>query len=122
MENLKFKILISRLFTFIFLVIIFLPLVVSAETPLPSPIGGGKGMEDVVGNIIKVVLGLVGVLALIFFIYGGIMWMTSAGNMEKVKKGKSAMVWASLGLVVCFLAYALVNYIILRTGELGGQN
>ncbi|MCK4539930.1 hypothetical protein KAU09_02120 [Candidatus Parcubacteria bacterium] len=40
------------------------------------------------------------------FIYGGFTWMLAAGSSEKVQKGKDILIWATLGLVVIFSAYA----------------
>jgi len=69
-----------------------------------------------IGTIIKAVLGVVGSLALVMFIYGGLLWMTAAGNTERVEKGKKTIVWAVLGLVVIFTSYALVKFILLAIG------
>ena len=73
----------------------------------------------IIAGIIKFILGLVGVVALIFMIYGGVTWMTSSGNAEQVKKGKGALIWAALGLVVCFLAYSVIAFVITKTINLG---
>ena len=51
------------------------------------------------GTVISGILGLTGVLALVAFIAGGVMWMTSGGNAEKVKKGRDILVWAVIGLI-----------------------
>lgn len=83
-----------------------------SQVELPNPLGEEVTTPQIIANVIKLILGLVGVLALIMFIYGGITWMTSGGNMEAVKKGKNTLVWAVLGLAVVFFAYSLVNFII----------
>lgn len=80
---------------------------------LPNPLGKNNPKPEVIiGNVIKQVLGIVGSLALVMFIYGGIVWMTSAGSSEKVEKGKNIIVWAVIGLVVIFSSYALVKFVI----------
>lgn len=66
----------------------------------------------IIGNIIRAVLGIVGSIALLMFIYGGITWLISQGNQEKVKTAKEILVWATLGLVVIFAGYILVEFII----------
>jgi len=66
----------------------------------------------IVGKIINGVLGVVGIIALVYFIYGGILWMTSGGNEQQVKQGKDTLVWAIFGLVIVFFSYALSNFII----------
>ena len=68
--------------------------------------------QALIGRVINVVLGVVGSLALIMFILGGVTWMTSAGSPEKIKKGREILVWAAVGLVIIFSSYALVNFVI----------
>lgn len=80
---------------------------VSLNNPLPD-----TSPQKLIGTVIKAVLGIVGSLALVMFIYGGFMWMTSAGNAEQVQKGKNVLIWAALGLAVIFSAYALVKFVI----------
>lgn len=71
--------------------------------------------QEIIGKIIKQALGIVGSLALVMFIWGGIVWMTSAGSSEKVTKGKNIIIWAAIGLVVIFSSYALVKFVIQTT-------
>jgi len=107
------------LFLFCFLFLSFTSLVfaqsggggTSSGTSLDNPIGVDDP-RDIIGNVIKAVLGIVGSLALLMFIYGGFLWVTSAGNDEKIKKGKDILLWASFGLAVIFMSYALVNFVI----------
>jgi len=82
---------------------------------LPNPLGtdaAAKSPQVLLGKIINSVLGIIGSLALVMFIYGGATWMLSAGNQEKVTKGKQILIWATLGLVVIFTAYALVRFVL----------
>jgi len=65
--------------------------------------------QELIGKVISAVLGISGSLALLMFIYGGFTWMLSGGNAEKVTKGKNTLVWASIGLIVIFSSYAMVN-------------
>ena len=79
----------------------------------PNPLGNNvTSYKDVVANVIQGVLGIVGVAALIIFIYGGIVWMTSLGNSERVKQGRDTLVWGAIGLVVVFASFAVVNLIL----------
>lgn len=80
-------------------------------TSLDNPLGTNDP-RVIVGNIIEAVLGLVGSIALLVFILGGLSWVTSAGSEEKVKKGKEMIIWASLGLIVIFTSYTLVGFVL----------
>ena len=78
---------------------------------LPNPLGTDNP-NVLIGNIINFVLGFVGTIALVLFIYGGFTWMLSAGAPAKVKKGKDIIVWSIIGLFVVFTAYILVRFVI----------
>ena len=78
---------------------------------LTDPLGGAS-IPTIIGRIIKAALGVSGSLALIMFIYGGFIWMTSGGDKEKITKGRKTLVWAVLGLVIVFTAYILVDVVL----------
>lgn len=123
------KKIFSVIFLFVFgLNLLLLPALGSATTPasstprnsgggaaapkeLPNPLGTDNP-NILVGNIINFILGFVGTIALVLFIYGGFTWMLSAGSPDKVKKGKNIIVWAVIGLFVVFTAYILVRFVI----------
>ncbi len=72
--------------------------------------------QTLIGRVINAILGLVGSIALAMFIWGGFTWMTAGGNAENVKKGRDIILWAAIGLVVIFSAYALVNFVFTSIG------
>lgn len=86
----------------------------SAIPKLINPLGEGTTTNILIGRIINALLGIVGSIALLMFVYGGFMWLTSGGAEDKIKKGKETLVWASLGLVIIFSAYALLNFVLTR--------
>ncbi len=67
---------------------------------------------ELIGRIIGAILGLVGSLALVMFIYGGIIWMTSGGSADKVKKGREAILWSVIGMAVIFASYGLTQFLL----------
>ncbi len=79
---------------------------------LTNPLGSATTPELLIGRIINTVLGLVGSIALLMFVYGGLTWMTSSGNDEKVKKGRDIILWSAIGLVVIFMSYALTRFVL----------
>ncbi|MBU0731721.1 pilin [Patescibacteria group bacterium] len=92
----------------------------TATAQLDNPIAASSVMEIVI-NVIQVLLTLLGSAALLVFIYGGIMLITSAGNEEKVKKARSTLVWAILGLVIILVSYGVMSFVFgLFTGG-GGE-
>ena len=81
-----------------------------------NPLGSGVTPQILMGRIINAVLGIVGSIALVMFIYGGFSWMTAAGNQEAVTKGRNILIWATVGLIVIFSAYALVKFVFTAIG------
>ena len=78
---------------------------------LDSPIGN-ISPQEFIGKIINSALGIVGSLALLMFIYGGFVWLTSAGSSDKVTKGKNILVWATIGLAVIFMSYGATRFVL----------
>ncbi len=78
----------------------------------PDPFGGTLTAQAVIGNIIRIAIALCGVFFIGVFVYGGLLYMTSAGDAKDVKKGQGAIVNAVIGLVVVLVAYVAVSLII----------
>jgi len=62
-------------------------------------------------TISEFILGIVGSLALLAFVAGGLMWMLSAGNPEWVTRGKQTIIGAVIGLVVVFTSYTIIYFV-----------
>lgn len=74
---------------------------------------GNKG--DLASTIVAIINAVVGVLALVcvvVIIIGGVNYMTSSGDAGKVKKAKDTILYGVIGLIVCVLAFAIVNFVI----------
>jgi hypothetical protein len=63
-------------------------------------------------NAGKIFMGGAAGFAFVMFVYGGFTWVLSFGNSEKVEKGKSMLTSATMGLVVTFSAYILVDFLL----------
>jgi len=85
------------------------PLNVSNITSTGEPY---RAISVVIGRIIKALLGVVGAVALLMIVYGGMMMLTAAGSPDKVKKGKDVLTWAIIGSIVVLTSYMMVDYII----------
>ena len=76
-----------------------------------------------VGNIIRALLGLLGVLILIFILYGGYLWLASGGNEQMVKKAKDILTSAFIGLIIVLAAMAITTFIMQGiTGAISSSN
>lgn len=76
----------------------------------------------VFGNVIKAMLGIVGSIAFAMIVYGGFLYLTSAGAPETITKAKNIVVWAALGLFIIFAAYAIVSTLFQISADAVGAN
>ena len=70
-----------------------------------STVGG------VANTIINIVLSLVGVIAVGVMIYGGVLYMTSAGDAGKARRARDVILYGLVGLIVALLAFAIVTFV-----------
>jgi len=84
--------------------------VVSLNNPLAS--AGVTTPQQLIGKIISAVLGVIGSIALLMFIFGGLVWMTAGGNEKKVSQGRDILMWAAIGLIIIFISYAAVRFLL----------
>ncbi|OGY37265.1 MAG: hypothetical protein A3E36_01100 [Candidatus Andersenbacteria bacterium RIFCSPHIGHO2_12_FULL_45_11b] len=120
------------IFSFVALTAIFLCVIAVPEAYAAGSLGGGSGIKnplsggadqtikDVLVLIIKWMLGLVGFLALIALIIGGGRMVIDFGNEEQVKKAKTTILWAVIGLAVVILSYAILNIVATEILQSGG--
>lgn len=71
---------------------------------------GTKTLTEVIGNVIKIVLTLVGIITVIIIVYAGSLWMTAGGNEDQVKKAKQWLKNAVIGLALILAAYAIADF------------
>jgi glucose uptake protein GlcU len=70
------------------------------------------GDTGVFKQITNVVLYIVGVIAVIMLIIGGVKYVISGGDAKKVTDAKNTVLYAIIGLIIAFLAFAIVNFVI----------
>jgi hypothetical protein len=97
----------SRATPWVAAALLSLPQFCMAVDPL-HPLGNTT-IELIVGRVISVILGVLGSISLVMFVWGGITWMTAQGNDEKIKKAKNTIVYATLGLIIAFSAFGILN-------------
>jgi hypothetical protein len=68
-----------------------------------------EALSKRVGTIINYILGVLGTVAVLYTIYGGVIWITAGGNDGKVTEAQSIIRNAVLGIVVIGLAYLIVT-------------
>jgi hypothetical protein len=89
--------------------------------------GGNIDIDNVAGSaktdlmpvvtlIINAIIGVVGLVAVIMIILGGVKYTTSSGDATKVSNAKNTIMYGIVGLIIVVLAFAIVNFVI---GSLG---
>ena len=63
-------------------------------------------------KIINTALGFLGLIAVVIVLYGGFMWMTAAGNEERISKAKQILTAGIIGLVIIAMAWAIASYVV----------
>lgn len=74
--------------------------------------GGADDLSKNIKIVVNVMLFLLGAIAVIMIIIGGIRYATSGGDASSTKAAKDTILYAVIGLVVAILAYAIVNFIL----------
>ncbi len=72
---------------------------------------GKNDIADVIGKLILWLLGIIALVATIMIVYAGVMFVFNAGNEKRVTQAKNTLIWAIIGLVVSIGAFALVNIV-----------
>lgn len=90
---------------------------VSATDSLPQPDTLGLPFESVevattpIVKIIKESIKYVGLLAILALSWGGLQFLTSMGNDEKVKHAKHTIIYALVGVILSVIAYAIIDIV-----------
>jgi len=78
-----------------------------------KPGGLPKGsLTDLIKSIANAILAIVGIVAVLFIIIGGVMYITSAGNPDNVAKAKNTILYGVIGLIVVLLSWAIVTFVL----------
>ena len=84
-------------------------------------LGCANTLPDFLIKIISLLLYFSGILAVLFVVIGGIMYIISGGNEEKVKEAKKTLLNAIIGVVIITMAYAIVSVIMNLVNGISGN-
>ncbi|MDA1060178.1 MAG: hypothetical protein O3B47_00085 [bacterium] len=74
--------------------------------------GGETSLRGLILTLVNYFLGFLGLLAVIMIIYGGVSYVTSAGNDEAVGKAKKIIMYAVIGIILILLSFVLVRAVL----------
>ena len=69
-------------------------------------------LPTTIASLIRVGLGLLGIVAVVIILIGGFKYMTSGGNDEKVKSARKVMTTGIIGLVIILSAFAIAQFVL----------
>lgn len=86
---------------------------------------GDYELNDIIIIVVRIselILRLVGSLALLFFIYGGVMFLISSGNKEQISKAKGILKASAIGLIIVFASFVIIQLVLRALGVEGAEN
>lgn len=101
---------------------LLVPVVASAQWeeggPTNSNLPAGS-LSDIIQNLMQWLLYVVGFLAVVGFVISGILYLTSAGDDDKIETAKNAMIYSIIGVIVAILGLVIIQA---ASGLLTGGN
>ncbi|MBQ1528574.1 hypothetical protein IIZ77_02930 [Candidatus Saccharibacteria bacterium] len=76
---------------------------------VPTDLTGAGGVID---NITSTILAILGFIAVVMLIIGGVKYATSAGDAKAVTDAKNTILYALIGLIIAILSYAIVKFVV----------
>ena len=76
--------------------------------------GTSNTADTAVQNLVGNAMLFLGIVAVLFGLYGGFLILTAGGEDDKVKKGKTILIQVALGLVVIFLANSIIQWVLTK--------
>lgn len=74
--------------------------------------GKDEQADGLIKMLVNTLLYIVGALAVVVIIVSGILYVVSNGDANNIERAKSMLTYAVVGLVVAFIAYAIVNWVL----------
>lgn len=96
-----------------FLLFMSAPIMAKAQMfSVPNPLPAFDSIQGVIRALIDITFAAAGLVAVIYLIVGGFRYITSSGNAEAIEGAKATIINSVIGLIVIFIAFLLVNYIL----------
>src|SRR6185436_13795788 len=94
-----------------------------ASVDLPTQFAGfsSQNLKTTIENIVRIVLGFIGIIFFSLILYGGFVWMFSQGERDKIARAKKIIVSAVIGVLITLMSYAIASFIINSLSGAGGN-
>jgi hypothetical protein len=74
--------------------------------------GGQVSLGNRIKAVVNILLYILGAIAVVMIVIGGIRYTTSNGDSGNIKSAKDTILYSVVGLVVALMAYAIVNFVL----------
>lgn len=81
---------------------------------------GKRNFETTITSLINVLLGLLGVIAVVIILIAGFKWMTAGGNDDKVSEARKMLFAGIIGLTIILSAWAIARFVLVQLGKATG--
>lgn len=100
----------NLIFTFTLLIYSLLGYSVLAQIVLPNPLSVNS-FQELFANAANYVFGFIGALAILVFVWAGVLFITSAGNAGQIDKAKKALLYAVIGSAIALAGTGLIELV-----------
>ncbi len=82
-----------------------------AASPVFAQSADVSKVQNFITSIVQTLVLLAGALATVFFVWGGVSYITSSGNPEALEGAKKTIKYSALGLTICLAALVITNIV-----------
>ncbi len=72
----------------------------------------GVDITIVIARLIRTFISILGIIAVVFILYGGWLWLTSKGEQTQLRKAQQVIINAVIGLVLVLSAFAIAQFVL----------
>jgi Zn-dependent protease with chaperone function len=73
---------------------------------------GTRDLRSGIMEVVNILMGFLGIIAIIIILIGGFKWMTAGGNDDKVAEARKLIVAGIIGLAIILASYAIAYFVV----------
>ena len=85
--------------------------ILGTDTTIPAGVGTSLSLLQIASNVLSFLLTIIGILAIIMLVIGGIIYLTAAGNEDQIDRGKKIVKYSIIGILIALASLVLVKQV-----------
>ncbi len=85
--------------------------ILGTDTTIPNGVGTSLSILQIAQNVLSFLLTIIGIIAIIMLVIGGIMYLTAAGNEDQLDRGKKIVKYSIIGIFIALASLVLVRQV-----------